>query len=364
MTPAIPPPRPIPVAVLGATGSVGQRFVALLEAHPWFELAHVCASERSVGKTYREAVRWSLPTTIPERAAGLLVRAADAELDVPLVFSALDASVAGPLESAHARAGRLVVSNARNHRLDPHVPLLVPEVNPDHLELLARPSAEPGRGRIVTNPNCSTIGLVLALKPIAAAFGVERAHVVTLQALSGAGLDGPTAFEMTDNLLPHIGGEEEKIERETKKILGTLAAEGVRPAELTLSATCTRVNVIDGHTACVSIALARDATRAELIEAWRSFRAAPQELELPSAPGRPTIYLDEEDAPQPRRHRDLERGMATVIGRLRPCPLLGWKFVLLSHNTVRGAAGGALLAAELAVARGALGSREPLRGSR
>lgn len=355
MSPAPRSPRsPIPVAVLGATGSVGQRFVALLAEHPWFELRALGASERSAGRSYSDAVRWSLPTRIPACAAGLEVFAADAPLEVPLVFSALDASVAGPIEEAHARAGHFVVTNARNHRMAPHVPLMVPEVNAAHLELLEQQRALFGDGRIVANPNCSTIGLALALQPLAQTFGLKRAHVVTMQALSGAGLAGPSAFEMTDNLVPYIAGEEEKLESETRKILGSYVAPGIEPAELAISATCTRVNVLDGHTECVSVELGRDAEASELIESWRSFRAVPQELELPSAPMHPSVYLDEADAPQPRKHRELERGMAAVIGRLRPCPLLGWKFVLLSHNTLRGAAGGALLAAELAVARGHL----------
>jgi aspartate-semialdehyde dehydrogenase len=344
----------IPVGVLGATGSVGQRFVSLLAEHPWFELRAVAASERSVGRSYAEAARWTLPGAPPAAAANLEVLPADLPLDLPLVFSALDAAVAGPIERAQARAGSLVVTNARSHRLDPLVPLLVPEVNALHLELLARQSGDFGPGALIANPNCSTIGLCLALAPLQRAFGLRRVHVVTLQALSGAGLDGPSAFEMTDNLLPWIPGEEEKLERETRKILGSLEPEGLCEAELAISATCTRVNVLDGHTEAVSVELACPARAEELLAAWDAFRAEPQELALPSAPARPTLYLPQADAPQPRRHRELERGMAAVLGRLRPCPLLGWKFLLLSHNTLRGAAGGALLSAELAVARGAL----------
>jgi aspartate-semialdehyde dehydrogenase len=354
----------IPVAVLGATGSVGQRFVELLAGHPGFELRAVAASGRSAGRPYGEAVRWLQASALPEDVARMPVAPCEpgAVGDCPLVFSALDSSVAGEVESAFAAAGRLVVSNSKNHRLDPDVPLVVPEVNPDHVEL-ARTQAGPGA--ILTNPNCSTIGLVLALKPLVDAFGVERVHVVTLQALSGAGIPGVPSMQAVDNVIPYIPGEEEKIEAETRKILGPLAvmpgdggaaAGGARvePSPVVVSAACNRVAVIDGHLECVSVQLAREAEAGELVEAWRSFRAEPQERGLFSAPASPVVYLDEPDAPQPRLHRDLGGGMAAAVGRLRPCPLFHYKFVTLSHNTLRGAAGGALLLAELAVARGLL----------
>jgi len=346
------PDGPIPVAVAGATGGVGQRFVSLLEAHPWFELVALAASEHSAGRPYGEVVRWSLPGPLPARAAGMEVLPAGPDIPGRLVFSALDAAVAGAIETELARGGKLVVSNAKSHRMDPAVPLLVPEVNPGHLALCERQDF--GAGRIVTNPNCSTIALALALKPLCDAFGLRAVHVVTLQALSGAGLSGPTGFEMTDNVIPYIEGEEPKIETETLKVLGELGDDGLHAAELRLSATCNRVPVVDGHTLCVSVELGREADAADLIEAWSSFRSDPQHIGLPSAPARPTLYLAAPDAPQPRRHRDLERGMATVIGRLRRCPVLQWKFVALGHNTLRGAAGGSILAAELAVARGCL----------
>ena len=352
MTPAPGRDRPIPVAVLGATGLVGQRFVQLLDGHPWFELAALAASPRSEGRRYGEAVRWVLDTALPARAAELRLAAASPPLEAALVFSALDAEVAGAIETAFAASGALVVTNARNHRMDPDVPLLVPEVNPDHLALLERQDF--GGGGILANPNCSTIGLVLALAPLERAFGVERVHVVTMQALSGAGLPGVAGMEAIDNLIPFIPGEEAKLESETNKILGVLAGGAVDPAALVISAQCNRVGVIDGHTECVSVELGSQVDERALLAAWRDFRSAPQELALPSAPQHPTIYLDDPAAPQPRRHRDLERGMAATIGRLTPCPVLGWRFVCLSHNTLRGAAGGALLAAELAVARGHL----------
>lgn len=340
----------VPVAVLGATGGVGQRLVSLLSVHPWFELVAVAASARSAGRSYGDAVRWVLPRPLPAAAAGLPVLPAEPGIDAPLVFSALDPAVAGPIEGAFARGGSLVVSNARSHRMDPDVPLVVPEVNPDHLALLD--VQDRGPGGIVTNPNCATIGLVLALKPLADAFGVSEVHVSTLQAISGAGLPGPESLAFLDNVIPHIPGEEEKAEAETAKILGRLEQDRVRTAPIRVSAHCNRVPVLEGHTICASVALEREATAEELVAAWRAFRAEPQELALPSAPEHPTLYLDAPDAPQPRLHRDLEGGMAVSVGRLRPCPLSSWRFVCLSHNTIRGAAGGAILLAELAVARG------------
>jgi len=337
----------IPVAVLGATGSVGQRFISLLEHHPWFELTTVAASAKNAGRTYGEAVRWDSARPLPAAAAELVLREASAPVAEPLVFSALDAGVAGEIETACAAAGALVVSNAASHRMDRDVPLLVPEVNSDHLDLL---DAQTWAGGLITNPNCSTIGLVLALAPLHRAFGVRRVHVVTMQALSGAGSTGVPAMAALDNLIPYIPGEEEKLASETARILGRLANGEVSPAEVVVSAQCNRVAVLDGHTECVSVELGQEATREQILAAWEEFSGPPQELDLPSAPARPTLYLDDPDAPQPRVHRELDKGMACTIGRLQPCPVLGWRFVCLSHNTLRGAAGGALLAAELAVA--------------
>ncbi len=337
----------IPVALLGATGAVGQRFVTLLAQHPWFELAELVASDRSAGKRFRDAARWVLDEPIPASVAERVVAEPSDALTSPLVFSALDADVAGPLESALARAGKLVVSNAKSHRLDPDVPLVVPEVNPEHLVLLERR----GAGGIATNPNCGTIGLVLALFPLARAFGVERVHVVTLQALSGAGLDALVEPRMADNVIPFIAGEEEKLEVETRKILDA--------PELVVSAHCNRVPVVDGHTLCVSVTLGAGADEPAIAAAWERFRGAPQELALPTAPARPVHVHAGAADPQPLSCRDLDRGMAAHVGRLRRCPLLGWKFVTLSHNTLRGAAGGATLLAELIVARGRCGLRPP-----
>lgn len=342
-----------PVAVLGATGTVGQRFLQLLEGHPRFQVEYLCASERSAGHAYGEVARWMLPTPIPEALRDAAVHTCKPMPGIPLVFSALDASVAGPIEEAWARSGALVVSNAKSHRMDRDVPLVVAEVNPDHLELLDAQAYDPsGHGGIVANPNCSTIGLALALAPIERAFGIRETHVVTMQALSGAGLPGVASFELFDNVIPHIGGEEEKLESETQKILGRVAQDHIEPKPLAVSATCNRVPVLDGHTECVSLRLERKATAEQLIDCWNNFRAAPQEMGLPTAPERPTIYHTYANAPQPRLHRDLDRGMATSIGRLRPCALLDWKFTALSHNTLRGAAGGALLVAELLEAQG------------
>jgi len=340
----------ISVAVLGATGSVGQRFIALLAEHPWFDVTAICASPAKAGARYADVVQWVQDTPIPESVAGMELRVAEPPLNARLVFSALDADVAGPIESAFASAGALVVSNAKSHRMDADVPLLVPEVNAGHMALLQRQEFE--SGGILTNPNCSTIGLVLSLAPLVRAFGLKRVHVVTLQARSGAGLAGYD-LDLSDNVLPNIEGEADKLVLETRRILGTLSDSGVEPSDLAISAQCNRVSVKDGHTECVSVELDREATAEEIIEAWNDYSAMPQALELPSAPEHPTIYL-EGDAPQPALHRDMEGGMATVIGQLAPSENFSWSYKALSHNTIRGAAGGAILVAELAIVQGYL----------
>lgn len=350
----------IRVGVLGATGAVGQRFVSLLRHHPWFEVVYLGASERSAGKTYAEAVRWIQDDPLPGELAGMEVGACELPEgdDIPLFFSALDSSVAGPIETRFARAGCLVVSNAKNHRMDVGVPLLVPEVNPDHLDLLA--DQDFGGGGIVTNPNCSTIGLVLALKPLHDRFGLETVHVVTLQALSGAGVPGVASMEIADNVIPFISGEEDKLETEPLKILGALENGSIRSADIRIGAHCTRVPVTDGHTEAISVTLRERATAEEIITAWNEWTAEPQRRGLPSAPAHPVQYLRGSSDPQPRLHRNVGRGMTVSVGRLRADPVFDWSFFGLSHNTVRGAAGGALLCAELAVARGALkGVRPP-----
>ena len=347
----------LPVALLGATGTVGQRFVSLLADHPWFEIVTLTASDRSAGGKYGEVVTWVQESPLPDSVAHQIVRATDPAVarECRMVFSALDASVAGECETAFADAGHLVVSNARNHRMDPAVPLVVPEINADHLALIERQrSGNPSVGAIVANPNCSTIGLVLALKPLQDAFGVKSVNVVTMQAVSGAGLPGIPAMQILDNLVPYIAGEEEKIEAESRKILGRLADDGIIPCELTVSAQCNRVPIVDGHTLCVSVGLERSASVAAVREALQGFSGEPQALRTPSAPERAIVCLDEPDAPQPRLHRNLDRGMATVVGRIRPCPVLDYKFVVLSHNTLRGAASGAILVGELIHAHGLL----------
>ncbi|HEV2460728.1 MAG TPA: aspartate-semialdehyde dehydrogenase, partial [Ktedonobacterales bacterium] len=347
------PGAKVPVGILGATGSVGQKFVELLADHPWFEVTALAASAASAGRPYGEAVRWLMSTPVSEEIARMPVAPCEPDLPCRIVFSALDASVAGDIERQFADAGYIVVSNARNHRMDPAVPLVVPEVNSDHLRLVERQREDerPG-GVIVTNPNCSTTGLVLAVKPLLDAFGLEAMHVVTLQAASGAGYPGIPSLDLLDNVIPHIGGEEDKLETEPKKILGALVEGAIAERDVAISASCNRVAVLDGHTECVSVKLRDTPSMEDVIAAWQEFSALPQALALPLAPQRPLRYFAEPQFPQPRLHRNLERGMTVSIGRLRPCPLLGYKFVALVHNTVRGAAGGAILNAELMVRQG------------
>lgn len=342
----------IPVAVLGATGMVGQKFVELLSRHPWFKIVALAASERSEGKKYGDAMRWMMTTPLPKESAEMTLSPCSPILPCRLVFSGLDSAVAGEIEETFAQAGYVVVSNARNHRMDSNVPLLIPEVNSHHLDLVKGQRFL--KGMIVTNPNCSVIGLTTALKPLVESWGVEQAHVVTLQAISGAGYPGVPSFDIVDNVIPFICGEEEKIEAEPLKILGNLSQGAITPYNMRLSAHCNRVAVMDGHMACVSVKLKHPALREEIIQSWESFSSEAQHLNLPTAPKKPIIYHSDEKHPQPKLHRDLEKGMAVSIGRLRSCPLFDWKFTLLSHNTIRGAAGCALLNAELLVKKGYL----------
>ncbi len=335
----------IPVAILGATGSVGQRFIQLLEDHPWFEVKEVAASEKSAGKLYKEAVNWIQSTPIPERIANLVVKNCEPNLDCKVAFSGLDASIAGEVETAFAEKGYVVVSNSKNHRMDKDVPLLVPEINSDHLELLKKQNYN--GGSIVTNPNCSTIGLALALKPLSDAFGIESVNVVTMQGLSGAGYPGVSSLDIIDNVIPFIGGEEGKMETEPLKILGLLNGAGIKNLEMKISAQCNRVAVMDGHTECVQVKLKKKTSIEEIKEVWKNFSAEPQRLKLPSAPEKPIHYFEEAKYPQPRIHRNIDKGMAVAIGRLREDNLFDYKFVIISHNTIRGAAGGAILCAEL-----------------
>jgi aspartate-semialdehyde dehydrogenase len=344
-----------PVAILGATGAVGQRFAQLLAEHPWFEVVEVAASDRSAGKPYREACAWRLPGGLPPAVADLVVSGADGPFRSRLLFSGLDASVAGEVESALAARGHAVVSNARNHRMDPDVPLLIPEVNPHHLEALEAQRRRTGGGYIVTNPNCSVVGLAMVLAPLDRAFGVPAAAVVTLQALSGAGYPGVASLDVADNVIPWIGGgEEEKLESEPGKILGSFGGGAFAPAPITISSSVHRVPVVDGHTMTVFVRTGRKADPREAASVLAGFAGEPQARELPSAPRRPIHVLDEPDRPQPRLDRDRERGMAVSVGRVRADPLFGLKLEALVHNTIRGAAGAAILNAELLRARGLL----------
>jgi aspartate-semialdehyde dehydrogenase len=343
------------VGILGATGAVGQRFVQLLADHPWFELVALSASERSAGRPYGESCSWKLETPMPEQARGLVVQPTEPGLACDVVFSALDAAVAGPVETAFAASGYAVLSNAKSHRMADDVPLLVPEVNPDHAALIhAQRRARGWRGFIATNPNCSTATLVLALAPLARAFGLEAVVVTTLQAVSGAGYPGLPSLDILGNVIPFIAGEEEKIEAETRKILGTLSAGRVEPHPVVITAQATRVPVVDGHTASVFATLARDPGLDAVLAALRDYQGEPQRRQLPSAPQHPVVLAEAEDRPQPRLDLTLERGMASVVGRVRPCKVMGYKFIVLGHNTIRGAAGAAILNAELLRAEGLL----------
>ena len=345
----------IPVGVLGATGAVGQRFVQLLAAHPWFEVAEVAASDRSAGKPYGEACAWRLPGGPPPAVAALPVTTCDVAFRSRLLFSGLDSTVAGEIESALAAKGHAVVSNSRNHRMDRDVPLLIPEVNPDHLAALEPQRRRTGGGYIVTNPNCTVVGLAMALAPLERGFGIEAAAVVTLQALSGAGYPGVASLDVVDNVIPFIGGgEEEKIESEPRKILGRFESGAFQPAGFVVTASVHRVAVSDGHTLSAFVRLRRAAAPEDAAALLRAFRGEPQERDLPSAPRQPIHVLDAPDRPQPRLDRDRERGMAVSVGRIRRDGVFHLKLEALVHNTIRGAAGAAILNAELLAARGLL----------
>lgn len=346
----------IPVGILGATGTVGQKFVALLADHPWFEVAAVAASAQSAGRPYGEVVRWREAAPLPERIASLVIQpSAPPRGGLPLVFSALDADIAGEIEQGFARAGAIVVTNTRVHRMDPDVPLLVPEVNAGHVALIDAQRRRRGwRGAILANPNCSTAALVVALAPLHAAFGLERLFVSTLQAASGAGYPGVPSLDLLGNVIPYIGGEEEKLETETRKLLGTLAGDGVTPAGVTVAAHCSRVPVVDGHLEVVSAGFARRPSVEEAIAALRAFRGPGVVPSLPSSPAAPIEVDPRPDRPQTRLDVGRGGGMAVTVGRVRPCPLLDLRLVLLGHNTVRGAAGAAIQIAELLKAEGRL----------
>ena len=348
--------KKIKVGILGATGMVGQRFIQLLEKHPWFEISALAASERSAGKTYQESMvgRWKLETPIPQDVAGMEVKECTPDLDCRVVFSALDSSVAGPLEEEFARAGFVVSSNSKNHRMDDDVPLLIPEINGDHLEIISAQKKRIGaNGFIVTNPNCSTIGLVMGVAPLHKKYGVTKIVVTTMQALSGAGYPGVASLDILDNVVPYIGGEEDKLETEPQKILGTVKNNRFVMADMLISASCNRVNVKDGHLETVSVEMKAKPSREELIATLRTYNPLTG-LDLPFAPPQPIVVREENDRPQPRFDRDEGKGMACVVGRIRKCSILDYKFLVLSHNTIRGAAGAAILNAEYMKVKGYL----------
>ncbi len=357
------------VGILGATGMVGQRFIQLLHQHPWFEIAWLAASDRSAGKRYEDACRWKLDTPLPAEIASMTLMPNVPE-GVPgpelprIIFAALDAGIAHELEPKFAAAGCAVISNSSAFRMTTDVPLVVPEVNADHLSLIEQQSwrkevsadGRPG-GYIVTNPNCCAIGLVLALAPLNERFGIESLFVTTMQAVSGAGYPGVASLDILGNVVPFIKNEEEKLQEEVNKLLGTVRGDHVEMLPAKLSAHCNRVAVVDGHTECVSIKFKRAATHEEILAAWAEFqplRGIHEGHDLPSAPESPVEYVDAIDRPQPRLDLMRGKGMTTTVGRLRPCSLMDWKFVLLSHNTIRGAAGAALLNAEMLAMMGKL----------
>jgi aspartate-semialdehyde dehydrogenase len=347
----------IDIGILGATGMVGQRFIQLLENHPWFRITWLAASDRSSGKRYEEAAKWRLDTPCPERIAKMTVSPADPVGAPKIIFAALDADIAREMEPRFAAAGCAVISNSSAFRMHPDVPLVIPEVNADHLHLIEGQSwrRETG-GYIVTNPNCCAIGLVLALKPIAERFGIEQIFVTTMQAVSGAGYPGVASMDILGNVVPFIKNEEEKLEAETLKLLGRLVGESVQPLAARMSASCNRVAVEDGHMETVSLKLRRAATREQIVAAWAEFQPLKGQ-DLPMAPAQPVEWIGAEDRPQPRLDKHRGGGMAASVGRLRPCGLLDWKFTVLSHNTIRGAAGAAILNAELLMS---LGKLEPV----
>jgi len=330
------------LAILGATGLVGQRFIQLLSGHPFFEISALAASDNSSGKKYIEAVHWHLNTPIPDKVKGMVVRDCRPDFEADYVLSALPSDVAGPIEEELLAAGYIIFSNAASHRLNQNVPIVVPEVNLDHLNLI---QSQETKGKIITNPNCSTTGLVMALKPIMDRFGLEAIEVVTMQAISGAGYPGLSSLDIMDNVIPYIKNEEEKIQREAKKILGKLKKGYIEPASFSLEAQCNRVPVIDGHLLSVFVRTEEKVTVKEAAQAFEDFQPL-KGLKLPTAPDRPVIYLPDLEAPQPRLHRNSGGGMSVTVGRLVQISGREIRFVALVHNTIRGAAGCALLNAE------------------
>ena len=343
-----------PIGILGATGMVGQRYIQLLENHPWFEVTWIAASDRSSGKTYAEAAKWRLDTPLPERIAKMIVSPAEPESAPKIIFASIDTAFARELEPKFAAAGCAVVSNSSAFRMAPNVPLVLPEVNADHLHLIEEQSwRKESGGYIVTNSNCTVMGPVLALKPIQDRFGITQIFATSMQAVSGAGYPGVASMDILDNVVPYIANEEEKMEEEMLKLLGSLDDHVVKPLAARMSASCNRVPVVDGHMVSLSIKLAKPATREEILAAWAEFRPLAGQ-NLPFAPEQPVQWMPQPDRPQPRLDRNRGNGMAVTVGRLRPCGLLDWKFTVLSHNTIRGAAGATILNAELLASLGKL----------
>lgn len=349
--------RKLDVAVLGATGSVGQRYIELLEGHPNFRLAEVVGSERSAGKRYRDAADWRLGAAPSDEISEMTLKHPEEPVHSPIVFCSLPGGIARETELKLASEGHYVFSNARDNRMEDDVPLMIPEVNSDHASAIPAQQKNRGfsKGFVVTNPNCSTIHLVLALKPIWDAFGIEQCMVTTMQAVSGAGYPGVPSLDMIDNVVPYIGGEEEKMESESKKLLGTFNGSSFDYSDLQMSAQCNRVAVRHGHLETVNLNLRKLASPEDVVEVLRNFRGRPQELNLPSAPPAPIIVRDQPDRPQPGLDRDAAKGMASIVGRVRECPIFGIKFVVLGHNTIRGAAGASILNAEMLMADGYMG---------
>ncbi len=357
-----------PIGILGATGMVGQRFIQLLENHPWFEVAWLAASDRSSGKPYGEAAKWRLDTPLPERIAGMIVSPAEPEGAPKIIFASVDAATAREMEPQFAAAGCAVVSNSSAYRMAANVPLVIPEINAEHLHLIEeQESRRETGGYMVTNPNCSTIGLVMALKPLEERFGIEQIFVTTMQAVSGAGYPGVPSMDILGNVIPYIASEEEKMEAETLKLLGRLEGRAVTPLDARITAHCNRVAVEDGHTESVSIKLGRKlsrrVTREDILAAWAQFRPLAGQG-LPTAPEQPVEWVEQNDRPQPRLDRNRGKGMTVTVGRLRPCGVLDWKFTALSHNTIRGAAGAAILNAELLASLGKLEAAAVETGAR
>jgi aspartate-semialdehyde dehydrogenase len=352
-----------PIGILGATGAVGQRYIQLLENHPWFEIAWLAASDRSSGKPYGEAAKWRLDTPLPERIARMIVSPAEPEDAPRIIFASVDAAVAREMEPRFANAGCAVISNSSAYRMTVNVPLVIPEINAEHLHLIEeQPSRRDSGGYMVTNPNCSTIGLVMALKPLEERFGIEQIFVTTLQAVSGAGYPGVPSMDILGNVVPYIAGEEEKMEAETLKLLGRLDGHSVMPLSAKVTAHCNRVPVEDGHMESISVKLGsklgRPVTREDVLATWSDFRPLAGQG-LPFAPAQPIEFAAQPDRPQPRLDRNRGNGMAVTVGRLRPCGVLDWKFTALSHNTIRGAAGATILNAELLASLGKLEPRSP-----